>query len=164
MPPTRVRREVKVAKGGEAPKAGEQVLVASVFAAGERVDVIGTSRGLGLPGRRQAPPLRRRRGDARLDVPPRARLDRRLVVPVARRQGHARRRAHGQPARDDAEPAVVQVDAENNLLIVRGAVPGAAERLRADPQGDCGEARAEAAGRSRDQEQGEAEEVRAGKS
>ena len=45
----------------------------------------------GLPGRHEAPQLPRRRRDARLDVPPRARLDRRLVVPVARRQGHARR-------------------------------------------------------------------------
>ena len=50
VPPTRVRREVKVAKGAEAPKTGEQVLVGSVFAAGERVDVIGTSRGLGFQG------------------------------------------------------------------------------------------------------------------
>ncbi len=29
VPPTRVRREVKVAKGADAPKAGEQVLVAA---------------------------------------------------------------------------------------------------------------------------------------
>ena len=34
----------------------------------------------GLPGRREAPPLRGRPRDARLDVPPRARIDRRLVV------------------------------------------------------------------------------------
>src|SRR5688500_8441491 len=32
VPPTRVRREVKVAKGAESPKAGEQVLVGTVFA------------------------------------------------------------------------------------------------------------------------------------
>src|SRR5919204_4584885 len=44
VPPTRVRREVTVAKGAEAPKVGEQVL-ASIFANGERVDVIGASRG-----------------------------------------------------------------------------------------------------------------------
>src|SRR5580765_8094859 len=45
VPPTRVRREVKVAKGAEAPKAGEQVLVTGVFNNGDRVDVIGISRG-----------------------------------------------------------------------------------------------------------------------
>ena len=31
VPPTRVRREVKVAPGGEALKAGDQVLVTGVF-------------------------------------------------------------------------------------------------------------------------------------
>jgi len=50
VPPTRLRREVKLAKGAEAPKAGDQVLVSSVFKGGERVDVIGTSRGHGFQG------------------------------------------------------------------------------------------------------------------
>src|SRR5213079_2515458 len=46
-PATRVRREVKVAAGpGDetAPKVGDQVL-ASIFANGERVDIVGTGRG-----------------------------------------------------------------------------------------------------------------------
>ena len=50
VPPTRVRREVTVAKGGETPTAGEQVLVAGVFNSGDRVDVIGISRGKGFQG------------------------------------------------------------------------------------------------------------------
>ena len=49
VPPTRVRREVKLKAGGENPKVGDQVL-ASIFASGERVDVIGTSRGKGFQG------------------------------------------------------------------------------------------------------------------
>src|SRR5688572_18216337 len=49
VPPTRVRREIPVAPGGDAVKAGDQVL-ASVFAAGDRVDVIGISRGKGFQG------------------------------------------------------------------------------------------------------------------
>ena len=49
VPPTRVRREVKLAKGAEAPKLGDQVLC-SIFNAGERVDVIGTSKGKGFQG------------------------------------------------------------------------------------------------------------------
>jgi large subunit ribosomal protein L3 len=49
VPPTRVRREVKVATGGEAVKTGDQVLV-SIFASGERVDVIGEGRGKGFQG------------------------------------------------------------------------------------------------------------------
>jgi large subunit ribosomal protein L3 len=50
VPPTRVRREVKVAKGAEAPKAGDQVLVNTLFTNGERVDIIGVSRGKGFQG------------------------------------------------------------------------------------------------------------------
>src|SRR6186997_2549966 len=42
VPPTRVRREVKIAAGGDAMNAGDQVLVASVFSNGDRVDVVGT--------------------------------------------------------------------------------------------------------------------------
>jgi len=49
VPPTRVRREMKIATGGDPLKAGDQVLV-SIFANGERVDVIGTSRGKGFQG------------------------------------------------------------------------------------------------------------------
>ncbi len=52
VPATRVRREVKVATGdnADAPaKAGDQVL-ASIFAVGERVDVVGTGRGKGFQG------------------------------------------------------------------------------------------------------------------
>jgi large subunit ribosomal protein L3 len=49
VPPTHVRREVKVAPGGDAAKAGDQVLV-TMFANGERVDVVGTGRGKGFQG------------------------------------------------------------------------------------------------------------------
>src|SRR5688572_23781211 len=49
VPATRVLREVKVAKGGDTPKPGDQVLV-SIFNQGERVDVIGTSKGHGFQG------------------------------------------------------------------------------------------------------------------
>ena len=49
VPPTRVRREVKLADSQSDPKPGDQVLV-SMFANGERVDVIGTSRGKGFQG------------------------------------------------------------------------------------------------------------------
>jgi large subunit ribosomal protein L3 len=49
VPPTHVRREVKGAPGGDAAKAGDPVLV-SIFANGERVDVVGTSRGKGFQG------------------------------------------------------------------------------------------------------------------
>ena len=50
VPPTRVRREIGVAPGGDALKSGDPVLVSSVFSVGERVDVVGVSRGHGFQG------------------------------------------------------------------------------------------------------------------
>src|SRR6202008_2580666 len=49
VPATRVRREVTVAAGGDDVKTGDQVLV-SMFATGDRVDVIGRGRGKGFQG------------------------------------------------------------------------------------------------------------------
>jgi len=49
VPPTRVRREVRLAGADGDPKPGDQVL-ASMFANGDRVDVIGISRGKGFQG------------------------------------------------------------------------------------------------------------------
>src|SRR4029453_18831419 len=49
VPPTRVRREVTVAKGADAPAAGAQI-DCSIFAQGDRVDVIATSKGKGFQG------------------------------------------------------------------------------------------------------------------
>ena len=52
VPPTRVRREVKLAAGDKEksdPKVGDQILV-TMFENGERVDIIGTSRGKGFQG------------------------------------------------------------------------------------------------------------------
>src|SRR5437899_3492967 len=49
VPPTRVRREVRLAAGGDAMTAGDRVLV-SIFADGERVDVVGVGRGKGFQG------------------------------------------------------------------------------------------------------------------
>ena len=76
-----------------------------IFANGERVDVDrhrAAARASRASCKRHH--FARRRRDARLDVPPRARLDRRLVVSLARRQGHARGRPHGRRPRDDAQP------------------------------------------------------------
>jgi large subunit ribosomal protein L3 len=126
VPPTRVRREVKVAAGGTTPTAGEQVLVASVFAEGERVDVIGTSRGLGFQGvvkrhnfgggaATHGSMFHRAPGSVGASSYPSR------VVKGMRAAGHmGARRVTTRNLR------VVKVDADNNLLIVRGAVPGAA--------------------------------------
>ena len=160
VPPTRVRREVKVAKGAEAPKAGEQVLVGGLFAAGERWTSSRTSRGLGFQGvvkRHHFAGGAATHGSMFHRAPGSIGAS---VVSVARRQGHAGGRAHGQPARDDAEPArgAAWMPRTTCCIVARRGA-GRGQRLRADPQGDCGQARAQAAGRGADQGQGEAEEV-----
>jgi len=126
VPPTRVRREVTLAKGTTAPAAGEQVLVGAVFAAGERVDVIATSRGLGFQGvvkrhhfaggaATHGSMFHRAPGSIGASSYPSR------VVKGMRAAGHM-----GNKRVTTRNLKVVRVDAENNLLIVRGAVPGAA--------------------------------------
>jgi large subunit ribosomal protein L3 len=126
VPPTRVRREVTLARGAESPKAGDQVLVGGVFTPGERVDVIGTSRGKGFQGvmkrhnfgggaATHGSMFHRAPGSIGASSYPSR------VVKGMRAAGHmGSRRVTTRNLR------VVSVDTENNLLIVRGAVPGSA--------------------------------------
>jgi large subunit ribosomal protein L3 len=123
VPPTRVRREVRVKDGGDAPKTGEQVLV-SIFKDGERVDVIGTSRGKGFAGVVKRHHFRggaathgsmfhRAPGSIGASSYPSR------VVKGMRAAGHM-----GADRVTTRNLRIVKVDAENHLLIVRGAVPG----------------------------------------
>ena len=125
VPPTRVRREVKEAPGSEAMKPGDQVLVTGVFDERRSRRRHRHQPRQGLPGRHEAPQLPRRRGDARLDVPSRPRIDRRLVVPVARRQGHARGGPDGRRPRHDAQPQGRADRRREQSAGAAGAVPGA---------------------------------------
>jgi large subunit ribosomal protein L3 len=124
VPPTRVRREVKLAPGGDPLKAGDSVLV-SIFALGERVDVIGTSRGKGFQGV----------------------VKRHHFAGGAATHGSMFHRAPGSigassfpsrvikgmrgPGRMGGDRVtvrnlkVLRVDADNHLLIVEGGIPGA---------------------------------------
>ena len=124
VPPTRVRREVSVADGAETPKLGDQVL-ASIFASGERVDVIGTGRGKGFQGvvRRHhfaggaashGSMFHRAPGSIGASSFPS-----RVVkgMRAAGRMGGARTTVHNLK--------VLRVDMEHNLLIVEGGIPGA---------------------------------------
>jgi large subunit ribosomal protein L3 len=124
VPPTRVRREVKLATGGEAMKAGDQVQV-SVFSAGDRVDVIGTSRGLGFQGVMKRHHFRggaathgsmfhRAPGSIGASSYPSR------VVKGMRAAGHM-----GSERVTTRNLRVEKIDAENHLLMVRGSVPGA---------------------------------------
>ena len=123
VPPARVRREVKVKDGGDPMKAGDQVNV-SIFADGERVDVIGTSRGKGFQGVVKRHHFRGGRAShgsmfhrapgsiGASSFPSR-------VVKGMRMAGHM-----GADRITVRNLKVLRVDPENNLLLVEGAVPG----------------------------------------
>jgi large subunit ribosomal protein L3 len=113
VPPTRVRREVKLAKGAEPLKAGDQVLVNGVFNNGDRVDVIGISRGKGFQGVVKRHNFRGGAATHGSMFPSR-------VVKGMRAAGRM-----GGDRVTVRNLKVVQVDAENNLLVIHGAVPGA---------------------------------------
>jgi large subunit ribosomal protein L3 len=124
VPPTRVRREVKVATGAEAPKTGDQVLC-SIFADGERVDVIGEGRGKGFQGvvkrhhfgggaATHGSMFHRAPGSIGASSFPSR------VVKGMRAAG---RMGGGRVTTRNLK--VLRVDADNHLLIVEGSVPGA---------------------------------------
>ena len=125
VPPTRVRREVTIAKGAEAPKAGDQILVTGVFNNGDRVDVIGISRGKGFQGVMK-------RHNFRGGAATHGSMFHRAPGSIGASSFPSRvikgMRGAGRMGGDRVTTRnlrVVQVDAENNLLVVRGAVPGA---------------------------------------
>jgi large subunit ribosomal protein L3 len=125
VPPTRVRREVTVAKGAEAPAAGAQV-DCSIFAQGDRVDVIATSKGKGFQGVIKRHNFaggaathgsmfhRAPGGIGASSFPSR-------VIKGKRFPGHM-----GSDRVTTRNLEVVRVDAEQNLILLYGAVPGAA--------------------------------------
>ena len=123
VPATRVRREVKVRAGGDPVKAGDRVNV-SIFADGERVDVIGTSRGKGFQGvvkRHHFAGGRATHGSMFHRAPGSigASSYPSRVVKGMRMAGHM-----GNKQITVRNLKVIRVDAENNLLLVEGSVPG----------------------------------------
>jgi large subunit ribosomal protein L3 len=123
VPPTRVRREVKLTDADD-PKLGDQVLV-SMFQNGERVDVIGTSRGKGFQG-----VVKRHHfaGGAATHGSMFHRAPGSIGASSFPSRVVKGMRAAGRMGGDRVTVKnlkVAKVDAENNLLILRGAIPGA---------------------------------------
>ncbi|HWK09957.1 MAG TPA: 50S ribosomal protein L3 [Vicinamibacterales bacterium] len=128
VPPTRVRREVKMVSGpgdNAALKAGDQVLVGGVFKDGERVEVIGLSRGKGFQGVVK-------RHNFRGGAATHGSMFHRAPGSIGASSFPSRvvkgMRAAGRMGGDRVTVRnlkVVQVDGDNNLLLIRGAVPGA---------------------------------------
>ena len=124
VPATRVRREVKLASGGDPPTAGDQVLC-SIFNNGERVDVVGTGRGKGFQGvvkrhhfaggaATHGSMFHRAPGSIGASSFPS-----RVVkgMRAAGRMGGGRVTIHNLK--------VLRVDPDNHLIIVEGGIPGA---------------------------------------
>jgi large subunit ribosomal protein L3 len=124
VPPTRIRRELKVKAGGDAPKAGDQVLV-NMFNAGDRVDVIANGRGKGFQGvvkrhhfaggvATHGSMFHRAPGSIGASSFPSR------VIKGMRAAGRM-----GGKRITTLNLRVVSIDADQNLLVLRGAVPGA---------------------------------------
>lgn len=124
LPPTRRLREFRVLPGAELPAVGEKVLV-SQFKARDRVDVIGESKGKGFQGvmvrhhfrggaASHGSMFHRAPGSIGSSAYP-SRTFRGM-----RMAGHM-----GAVRVTVKNLEVVRVDEEHNLLVVKGAVPGA---------------------------------------
>jgi len=125
VPPTRIRREVPLAPGSEPAKPGDQVLVAAVFADGDQVDVIGTSRGKGFQGVMK-------RHNFGGGAATHGSMFHRAPGSIGASSYPSRvvkgMRAAGRMGGDRVTVRnlkVLKVDTEHNLLVVSGAVPGA---------------------------------------
>ena len=126
VPPTRVRREVSLAKGSEPVAAGTEVVASTLFKDGETVDIIATSRGRGFQGVIKRHHFgggaathgsmfhRAPGGIGASSFPSR-------VIKGQRFPGHM-----GADRVTTRNLKVVKVDADNNVLLLSGAVPGAA--------------------------------------
>ncbi len=124
VPPTRIRREVGIAADSDGPAEGGQV-VASVFADGDRVDVIGLSRGKGFQG------VMKRHGFSGGGAT-HGSMFHRAPGSIGASSYPSRvikgMRGPGRMGGDRVTVRnlrVLQVDAKQHLLIVNGAVPGA---------------------------------------
>ena len=124
LPPTRRIREFKILSEGEKINVGDQI-TAEMFQVDENVDVIGISKGKGFAGVMKRHHFRggaashgsmfhRAPGSVGASAFPSR------TFPGMRAAGHL-----GAARTTVKNLQVVRVDAENHLLLVRGAVPGA---------------------------------------
>ncbi len=123
LPPCRVLREFRVADGAEV-KVGDKVSV-GLFAAGDTITISGTSRGLGFQG-----VVKRHhfRGGAATHGSMFHRAPGSIGAsawPSRTLKGMKAAGHMGSEKVTARNVKVVRVDADNNLLVVRGSVPGA---------------------------------------
>ena len=124
IPPTRVLKEFRLLDGGDNPDVGDKVLV-DQFADGDIVDEVGKSKGRGFAGTIKRHNFNRgpeSHGSMNVRAPGSigASAYPSRVVKGMRSSGHM-----GDVRITVKRLTVARVDAENNLLMIRGAVPGA---------------------------------------
>lgn len=124
-PPTRVLREVRLKESPDATQVGDKVLV-DLFSDGDSIEVIGRSKGRGFAGTVKRHNFNRgpkSHGSMNVRAPGSigASAYPSRVIKGTRSSGHM-----GDKRVTIKGLKVVRVDAENNLLMIRGAVPGAA--------------------------------------
>lgn len=124
VPPTRRVKEFRLIAGGDDPAVGGKVLV-SLFKVQDRVDIVGTSKGKGFQGVMK-------RHHFRGGAASHGSMFHRAPGSVGSSAYPSRvfkgMRMGGRMGGDQVTVknlTVVRVDEENNLLVVRGAVPGA---------------------------------------
>jgi large subunit ribosomal protein L3 len=124
VPPTRILKEIRVADGDNGLAVGDQVLV-DQFADGDTIDVIGRSKGRGFAGTVKRHHFNRgpeSHGSMNVRAPGSigASAYPSRVIKGTRSSGHM-----GDERVTVKNLTVARVDVENNLLMIRGAVPGA---------------------------------------
>ena len=124
VPPTHVRREIKVAAGGDAVKAGDRVLV-DMFASGERVDIVGAGKGKGFQGvvRRHHFAGGAATHGSMFHRAPGSIGASSFPSRVVKGMRAAGRMGGGRVTIRNLK--VLKVDADNHILIVEGGIPGA---------------------------------------
>ena len=123
VPPTRILKELRLDASAAEANVGDKVLV-DLFADGDLVEVIGKSKGRGFAGTVKRHHFNRdpeSHGSMNVRAPGSigASAYPSRVVPGMRSSGHM-----GDAQITTKGLTVARVDAENNLLMIRGAVPG----------------------------------------
>ena len=124
IPPTRILMELRLDGSGDEMNVGDKVLV-DVFADGDRVDVVGKSKGRGFAGTIKRHHFNRgpeSHGSMNVRAPGSigASAYPSRVIKGNRSSGHM-----GDERVTIKGLTIARVDAENHLLMIRGAVPGA---------------------------------------
>lgn len=124
LPPTRKLKEFRILKGGDAPAVGDKVLV-SLFKVKDKVDVIGISKGKGFQGVMKRHHFRGGAGShgSMFHRAPGSIGSSAFPSRTFRGMKMAGRMGGDRVTAKNLE--VLRVDEANNLLLVRGAVPGA---------------------------------------